>query len=127
MEVLLRDFSFVLVFAIIAILLALIVYLIPWLIAPRFKGAKTESIYECGVDPIGSAWVRYSVPFYLYALIFVAFDVDVLYLFPVAVAYLRGQQAREFLLLLVFLGLLALPLAYAWKKGVFRWKYSDQG
>lgn len=127
MDVLLRDFSFILVFSTIAILLALIVFFVPWFIAPRSKGVKTESIYECGVDPIGSAWVRYSVPFYLYALIFVAFDVDVLYLFPVAVAYQKGGGAREFLLLLVFLGLLVLPLAYAWKKGVFDWKYSDRG
>jgi len=125
-EILLRDFSFILVFSVLAIILAIIVFVIPLFLAPRTKGEKIESIYECGVDPLGSAWIRYSVPFYLYALMFVAFDVDVLYLFPIAVGYLKGEGGKEFLLLLVFLGLLVLPLAYAWRKGVFEWRYGGR-
>lgn len=126
MEILLRDFSFILVFSVLAIILAIIVFVIPSLIAPRTKGEKTQSIYECGVDPIGSAWIRYSVPFYLYALMFVAFDVDVLYLFPIAVGYLKGKGGKEFFLILVFLGLLILPLTYAWRRGVFEWRYGGR-
>lgn len=97
----------------------------PRLIAPRTVGLKTESVYECGVDPYGSAWVRYAALFYLYALIFVAFDVDVLYLFPVASSYLRGQRPEEFWAVAVFVALLVLAIAYAWGKGVFRWRYED--
>ncbi len=121
---LLRDFSFILVFAVLAILLALVVFLIPYLIAPRVYGSKTESLYECGIDPYGSAWIRYSVLFYLYALMFVAFDVDVLYLFPVGVSYLKEGTMREFWVLLVFLSFLVLPLLYAHRKGVFKWRFT---
>jgi len=125
-ETTLRDFAFVLAFAVLAILFALIAVLIPRFIAPRTVGLKTESIYECGMDPFGSAWIRYAALFYLYALIFIAFDVDVLYLFPVATSYVRGGNPEEFIALLVFVLLLVLAIAYAWGKGVFRWKYEGR-
>lgn len=125
METILRDFGFVLAFVVLALLFGLIAVFIPRLIAPRTVGAKTESVYECGMDPFGSAWIRYAALFYLYALIFIAFDVDVLYLFPVATSYVRGGKPEEFLALAVFVLLLVLAIAYAWGKGVFRWKYED--
>lgn len=125
MEAVLRDFSFVLAFILLALLFSGVALLLPRLIAPRTVGLKTESVYECGVDPYGSAWVRYAALFYLYALIFVAFDVDVLYLFPVASSYLRGQRPEEFWAVAVFVALLVLAIAYAWGKGVFRWRYED--
>lgn len=123
----LRDFSFVLVFALLALILGLIVFFIPYLIAPRVYGDKTESLYECGIDPYGSAWIRYSVLFYLYALMFVGFEVDVLYLFPVGVSYLKEGSIKEFLILLIFLAFLLLPLLYAYRKGVFKWKFEVRG
>jgi NADH-quinone oxidoreductase subunit A len=123
----LRDFSFVLVFALLALILGLVVFFIPYLIAPRVYGDKTESLYECGIDPYGSAWIRYSVLFYLYALMFVGFEVDVLYLFPVGVSYLKEGSIKEFLILLIFLAFLLLPLLYAYRKGVFKWKFEVRG
>ncbi len=60
---------------------------VPSLISPRTKGPEAEKIYECGVDTVGSAWIRFGISFYLFALIFVAFEVDILYLFPVALVY----------------------------------------
>jgi NADH-quinone oxidoreductase subunit A len=123
----LRDFSFVLVFALLALILGLVVFFIPYLIAPRVYGDKTESLYECGIDPYGSAWIRYSVLFYLYALMFVGFEVDVLYLFPVGVSYLKEGSVKEFLILLIFLAFLLLPLLYAYRKGVFKWKFEVRG
>lgn len=123
----LRDFSFVLVFALLALILGLVVFFIPYLIAPRVYGDKTESLYECGIDPYGSAWIRYSVLFYLYALMFVGFEVDVLYLFPVGVSYLKEGSIKEFLILSIFLAFLLLPLLYAYRKGVFKWKFEVRG
>lgn len=123
----LRDFSFVLVFALVALILGLVVFFIPYLIAPRVYGDKTESLYECGIDPYGSAWIRYSVLFYLYALMFVGFEVDVLYLFPVGVSYLKEGSIKEFLILSIFLAFLLLPLLYAYRKGVFKWKFEVRG
>lgn len=95
---------------------------IAFFIAPRTRGAKTLNTYECGADPFGGAWIRYVSVYYIYALIFIAFDVDVLYLFPLAVSYTRGGNAYEFYSLLVFIALLALAVIYAWGKGVFTWK-----
>jgi len=83
---------------------------------------------ECGMDPIGDSWVRYGSVFFLYALIFLAFDVDVLFLFPVALAYNsqelldRGIVYRDFIEVIIFVGILTLAIVYAWIKGAFKWE-----
>jgi NADH-quinone oxidoreductase subunit A len=73
------------------------------------------------MEPIGDAWIRYSAVYYLYAIVFVAFAVDVLFLIPVAVVYNRVFPVRDFVELLIFVGMLSLMIVYAWKKGVFEW------
>jgi NADH-quinone oxidoreductase subunit A len=85
---------------------------------------KTQQYVECGMDPIGDAWIRYSAVYYLYALVFLAFAVDVLYLVPVALVYNRIKELgnRDFFELLIFVGILSLVIVYAWKKGIFEWK-----
>ena len=85
---------------------------------------KTEQFIECGMDPIGDAWIRYSAVYYLYALVFVAFAVDVLYLVPVALVYNRVKEfaIRDFVELVIFVGILSLVIVYAWKKDIFEWK-----
>ncbi|MCC6354818.1 MAG: NADH-quinone oxidoreductase subunit A [Verrucomicrobiae bacterium] len=87
---------------------------------------KTGQFIECGMDPIGDAWIRYSAVYYLYALVFVAFAVDVLYLVPVAVIYNRVFPVRDLVELLIFVGILSLVIVYAWKKGVFEWKLKKE-
>jgi len=86
---------------------------------------KTKQLIECGVEPIGDAWIRFGVVYYLYALMFVAFAVDILFLFPVALIYntqgLVGDL-RAFVEILIFVGILSLIIIYAWKKGVFKWE-----
>jgi len=87
--------------------------------------SKTEQYVECGMDPIGDSWIRYGIVFYLYALIFLAFDVDVLFLFPVAVAYnseMFASSVRDFVEIIIFVGILTLAVVYAWIKGVFTWE-----
>ena len=75
------------------------------------------------MSPIGDSWIRYGVVFYLYALIFLAFDVDVLFLFPVALAYNDPMFViRDFIEIIMFVGILSLAVVYAWVKGVFRWE-----
>ena len=85
---------------------------------------KTDQYIECGMEPIGDAWIRYSAAYYLYALVFVAFAVDVLYLVPVALVYNRVKEfvIRDFVEMLIFVGILSLVIVYAWKKGIFEWK-----
>ncbi|MHC4908842.1 MAG: NADH-quinone oxidoreductase subunit A [Planctomycetota bacterium] len=96
--------------------------IVPWLISPRYKGPETEQTYECGVDTVGTAWIRFGVSFYLFALIFVAFEVDVLYLFPVALVYNEPEFGwRALVEVSIFLVILSLAIVYAWRKGVIRW------
>ncbi len=91
---------------------------------------KTGQFIECGIEPIGSAWIRFGIVYYLYALIFLAFDVDVLFLFPVAVAYNSPEFViRDLVEVFIFVGILSLAVVYAWVKGVFKWdqkKYLHQ-
>jgi NADH-quinone oxidoreductase subunit A len=102
-------------------------FVISYLLAPRNTRNfvnKTGQIVECGMEPIGGAWIRFGVVYYLYALMFLAFDVDVLFLFPVAMAYDQVpdvSDTRQFVELLIFVGILSLAVIYAWKKGVFKW------
>lgn len=89
----------------------------------RQIGNNTDQFIECGMDPIGDSWIRYGVVFYLYALIFLAFDVDVLFLFPVALAYNDEMFiVRDFIEIILFVGILSLAVVYAWIKGVFKWE-----
>ena len=92
----------------------------------RQTAGKTGQFIECGMEPIGDAWIRYSAVYYLYALVFVAFAVDVLYLFPVALVYNSPTAGfadgwRDFIELTIFVGILSLVIVYARKKGVFEW------
>jgi len=99
-------------------------FIIVFFLAPRKTRNyidKTSQSIECGMVPIGDAWIRFGIVYYLYALIFLAFDVDVLFLFPVAMAYNDTFAVRDFVELIIFVGILSLAILYAWKKGVFRW------
>lgn len=100
--------------------------IISTLLAPRTRQAQTDSLYECGMQPIGEAWIRFGVVYYLYALMFLAFAVDVLFLLPVALIYANevvlGSAWLDFLIVFLFIDTLALAVVYAWKKGVFQWE-----
>lgn len=95
--------------------------LLALLIAPKSRGRALKDPYECGMEPHGSAWVRFGVNYYFYALIFLAFDVDVLYLFPVAVYYPSAEGLGAFFAVALFLAVLGLAVLYFWRKGVFSW------
>lgn len=88
----------------------------------RQTSNKTGQFIECGIEPIGDAWIRYSAVYYLYALVFIAFAVDVLYLIPVALVYNRYFAIRDLVEVFIFVGILSLVIVYAWKKGIFAWK-----
>lgn len=118
------DLIYVLAFCLGGLAFAVGPFLVVHLVAARITRAsanKTEQIVECGVEPIGDAWIRYSVVYYLYALIFVAFAVDVLFLLPVALVYDRVFVLRDFIEVVIFVGILSLVLVYAVCKGLFVW------
>ena len=126
-DVLFGDLIYILAFALGGLVFALGPILLVLFISARKTrnyANKTGQYIECGMDPIGDAWIRYSAVYYLYALVFVAFAVDVLYLVPVALVYNRlpNLGSRDFIELLIFVGILSLVIVYAWKKGIFEWK-----
>ncbi len=116
------DLLYIVVFFIAGVLFAVGPIILSLLIAPQAKGRKTLSVYECGMDPITPAWVQFGINYYLYALIFLAFAVDVLFLFPVAVAYGYDFNGREVIELVLFVVILSLAIVYAWGKGAFKWE-----
>lgn len=126
-EVLSGDLIYILAFCLGGLGFALGPLLLVQLLAARKTrnyAGKTEQYIECGMEPIGDAWIRYSAAYYLYALVFVAFAVDVLYLVPVALVYNRIKEfvGRDFFEMFLFVGILSLVIVYAWKKGIFEWK-----
>jgi NAD(P)H-quinone oxidoreductase subunit 3 len=118
----LHDFLYVGIFLVVGVIFAVTPIIMGWLIGGRSEGAKRAETYESGMPTIGSAWVQFSVAYYIFALIFLAFDVDVLYLFPVALAYNKEFVIRDFVEIVIFLGILSLAIIYAWRKGVFNWQ-----
>lgn len=93
------------------------------LLAPRETAPLLGAIYECGIPAFGRARAaRFGVFYYLYALIFIVFEVDVLYLFPIARIYRKHIGIIGFYEILFFVTVLFLAVAYAWKKGVLKWE-----
>jgi len=87
---------------------------------PKRPDPIKESVYECGMVPVGDALVRYNVRYYLFALLFVVFDVEAVFLYPWAVAY-RQLGVYAFVEALIFIGILFVGYAYAWRKRAMEW------
>ena len=116
-----QDFLPIAVFIFLAIILLVAPLVIQFLISPRFnkKGDKLD-IYECGEIPEGSAWVQFNIRFYIIALIFIIFDVEVVFLFPWAVVF-KEIGILAFIEVMIFLGILIVGFVYVWRKGDLDW------
>lgn len=92
------------------------------LLSPKGKPSKDRlEPYECGVEPVGPPWVQFRVGYYVYALLFVVFDIETVFLYPWAVVY--GKMGLFVLVeMVIFIAILAAGLAYAWKEGALRWR-----
>ena len=91
-----------------------------WILRPRRPYPEKNASYECGEEPVGSAWIRLNVRFYVIALVFLIFDVEVAFLFPWALAF-RQFGVFGFLEMAVFLVILFVGYAYVWVKGDLDW------
>ncbi len=94
--------------------------LIAQIVQPKRANRLKAETYECGIETVGDAWVQFKVQYYLYALVFVVFDIEAVFLFPWAVAY-NQLGFYAFFEMLVFVGLLGVALVYAWRKGALEW------
>ncbi|MBN9659534.1 MAG: NADH-quinone oxidoreductase subunit A [Acidobacteria bacterium] len=90
------------------------------LLGKRVKNKVKDTPYECGITPTGSAKERFSVKFYLVAMLFILFDIEAIFLYPWAVVY-RELKLFGFFEMLLFIGLVLAGFFYIWKKGVLNW------
>jgi NADH-quinone oxidoreductase subunit A len=123
---LLANYGTIGLFLVVAVLFALSMVIIPVLlrfakIVPNHPNPTKSSIFECGVETIGKTWVQFNFHYYFYALIFLALDVLVVFLYPWAVQ-LRALGAGSLITVGVLVGIILVGYLYAWKKKVLEWK-----
>ncbi len=119
------DFANVLVLLLLGAGTAALMLTLGSLLRPSNPERQKLSTYECGEPPTGSAWINFNIRFYLIALVFVIFDVEVAFIYPVATVFRQfvenGQGLLVFTELLVFVGILFLGLVYVWVKRDLEW------
>ena len=122
----LTDYAYIGLFLLVAIAMAAVMVLLPLFLrlirlAPHKPNAVKNSTFECGMETIGKTLVRFNFRYYFYALLFIAFDILVLFIYPWAVG-LRQLGWAGLIAILVFIFLIVIAYIYAWKKKVLEWK-----
>ncbi|MEK7848851.1 MAG: NADH-quinone oxidoreductase subunit A [Chloroflexota bacterium] len=120
------GYASIALFLIVAVLFGLVTVILPKVlrllgIVPRKPDPVKYSTYECGMETIGPSWVQFNFRYYVFALLFLVFDVLVVFLYPWAVS-LRGGGWAAFWAMGVFVAVLFAGLVYAWKKGALEWR-----
>ncbi|RME62657.1 MAG: NADH-quinone oxidoreductase subunit A [Caldilineae bacterium] len=117
----LSQYAFVLIMSGLALVLPIAAILIGHFMGPRRPDPIKTAVYESGVETIGDTWVQFRAQYYLIGLVFVVFDVEAIFLFPIAVAY---EQLSLFPVLaaIFFIVLLVIGLLYDWRKGALEWQ-----
>jgi NADH-quinone oxidoreductase subunit A len=115
-----NDWLYIGVFLVIAPVFPILALLVPRLIAPRKPNKTKEETYECGIETVGDAYVQFKVQYYIFALIFLIFDVETVFLYPWAVSF---NQIPLFAVLegVLFILVLVVGLLYTWRKGALEW------
>ena len=115
-----ENWLFIGVFLVIAPVFPAIALLIPRVIAPRKPNPIKLQTYECGIETVGDTWVQFKVQYYIFALVFLIFDVETVFLFPWAVAF---GQLPLFAVVegILFILILVAGLIFAWKRGALEW------
>ncbi|GAB4544609.1 MAG: NADH-quinone oxidoreductase subunit A [Anaerolineae bacterium] len=115
-----NEWVFIGVFFIVSLILPAVPIFLAGVVNPKRANKAKQETYECGIETVGDAWVQFKVQYYLYALIFLIFDIEMLFLFPWAVAY-NQLGLFAFVLMAGFVGILGVGLLYAWRKGALEW------
>ncbi len=115
-----NNYIFIGLLLLVAISFAILPLVLVWIVAPRKRSLAKSDTYECGVRTYGETWVRFRIQYYIYALMFVVFDIETVFLYPWAVSY-AGLGIFALVEMVIFLVILAVGLVYAWAKGVLRW------
>jgi NAD(P)H-quinone oxidoreductase subunit 3 len=116
----LSGYEYLLGFTLVCSLVPILALTAAKLLRPSRRGPERRTTYESGMEPIGGAWIQFNIRYYMFALIFVIFDVETVFLYPWAVAF-NQLGLLGFIEALVFIGILVIGLVYAWRKGALEW------
>lgn len=116
----LNEYTYVFLFFFIACLVPVLALTTSKLLRPQGVGPERRTTYESGIEPMGEARIQFNIRYYMFALLFVLFDVETLFLYPWAVTF-RQLGLSAFLEALIFVCILILGLVYAWRKGALEW------
>nr|YP_010953816.1 NADH-plastoquinone oxidoreductase subunit 3 [Terniopsis sessilis]WMV00672.1 NADH-plastoquinone oxidoreductase subunit 3 [Terniopsis sessilis] len=117
---LIYEYDIFWVFLIISSLIPILAFLISGILSPLKKGPEKLSSYESGIEPLGDAWLQFRIRYYMFALIFVIFDVETVFLYPWAMTFdIVGVSV--FIEALIFVLILIVGLVYVWRKGALEW------
>ncbi len=118
------DYLPILVFLAISMLFAGAVIILSSLFGKKTSTREKLMPYECGMDPIGNARAKFSVKFFIIAMLFIVFDVELVFLYPWAIVFKQFAQFKMFVFveMVVFIGILLAGFIYAWKKGALEWE-----
>ena len=115
------DKSALIIFVVSAVVIVGVGMLVSWLVAPRSKNDAKDEAYECGVPTKGTSFIQFRVGYYLFAILFLIFDVETVFIFPWAVV-MKKLGMIAFVEILIFMVILGLGLLYAWKKKALKWE-----
>lgn len=115
------DYLILALFVLVGIVFPVATVVVSNLLSTQRPLPEKSRTYECGIEPVGPPWVQFRIGYYIYALLFVVFDIETVFLYPWAVAF--GRLGLFGLIeMAVFVGILVLGLLYAWKEGALRWR-----
>jgi NADH-quinone oxidoreductase subunit A len=117
----LQEYFPILLFIIVGLAIGVVPVALGWLLAPNHPDSEKLSPYECGFEAFEDARMRFDVRYYLVAILFILFDLEIAFLFPWAVV-LRQIGMLGFVAMLVFLAILVVGFVYEWKKGALDWE-----
>ena len=116
----LSEWQFILIFAAVAVVFPGAPLLVAKLLRPSKPNPIKKQTYECGIETVGASWIQFKVQYYIFALIFVVFDLEAVFLFPIA-ASLNKLALFAVVEVVLFVVILGVGLAYAWRKGALEW------
>lgn len=116
----LSGYEYLLGFLLLASLVPLLALTAAKVVRPSRRGPERRTTYESGMEPIGGAWIQFNIRYYMFALVFVIFDVETVFLYPWAVAF-NQLGLLAFIEALIFVAILVVGLVYAWRKGALEW------
>lgn len=115
------HYLFIGIFLVVALVFPVLPIILAYFVAPKKPSASKNATYECGMESEGDAWIQFRVQYYIFALLFVVFDIETVFIFPAAIAF-RETGLSSFVALMLFIVILAESLIWAWKKNILEWE-----